>query len=930
MEKRDYSETLNLPQTDFPMRAGLPQREPEQLKQWEEMGIYRLVRAKRQGSPKYILHDGPPYANGNIHMGTAMNKVLKDIIIKYKTMQGYDAPYVPGWDTHGLPIEHQVLKAGIVKRSEVTALEFRRHCREFALRYLDIQREQFKRLGVRGDWDNPYITLKPEFEARQIEVFGQMAQKGYIYKGLKPVHWCPHCETALAEAEIEYQERKSPSIYVRFQVEDAKGKIADADNTWFVIWTTTPWTIPANLAICLHPDFTYIRVATPHHGDLIVAEELLGSVMETFKITGYTKKETYKGRDLEGVICRHPLYDRTSQVVLGEHVTLDAGTGCVHTAPGHGLEDYEVGLKYGLEIFAPMDNKGRFTEEAGRFAGLSYDEGNKAVTQALEDTGALLSFSFIRHPYPHCWRCKNPVLFRATEQWFASIEGFRKEVLEAIKTVRWIPSWGEERINNMIMDRHDWCISRQRVWGVPIPIFYCTKCNKELINEKTIAHVAAIFAKEGSDAWFARTAAELLPAGTTCPACGHTEFRKETDIMDVWFDSGSTHVGVLENHPDLCSPADLYLEGSDQYRGWFQSSLLTSVATRGRAPYRATLTHGWVVDGEGKKMSKSLGNVIAPENIIREYGADILRLWVSSSDFKSDVRISRDILKQLSEIYRKIRNTIRYMLGNCHDFNPARDALPYAELDALDRFALHLLQLLVQKVTAAYEEFDFHVVFHAIHNFCVLDMSNFYLDVLKDRLYTSLRTSCARRSAQTAMYEILVTLIKLIAPVLTFTAEEAWHYLPQKEEESVQLADWPKVKAEYLDEELAAGWQRMLAYREVVTRRLEEARKAKLIGSSLNAALELYPDAEAAAALAPFAGRLAELFIVSACTLHAPGEAPADLPAEKGLAVKVSVAQGEKCERCWMIHPERGSDPEHPTLCPRCSATVRKLEAAAE
>lgn len=926
MEEKDYTRTLNLPQTDFPMRANLPQREPEILARWEAQDIYHKVQKSRRGCAKYVLHDGPPYANGDIHMGTALNKVLKDIIVKHKTMTGYDAPYVPGWDTHGLPIEHQVIKSGKIKRSEVTPLEFRRHCRDYALHYMNVQREQFKRLGVRGDWQDPYLTLKPEFEARQIEVFGQMAEKGYIYKGLKPVHWCPQCETALAEAEIEYQERKSPSIYVRFKVIDAKGKLVEPENVWFVIWTTTPWTIPANLAVCLHPDFNYVRVETSQ-GDLIMAEELLGSVMEAFRMVNYKLKEKYRGADLEGIVCRHPLYeDRESLVILGEHVTLEAGTGCVHTAPGHGQEDYEVALRYGLPVFAPMDHAGRFTGEAGRFAGLRYDEGNKAVTSSLEESGDLLSFSFLTHPYPHCWRCKEPVIFRATEQWFASVEGFRREALKAIEEVRWIPAWGRERIHNMVAERHDWCISRQRVWGVPIPIFYCTGCGKELINKDTIRAVSDLFAKEGSDAWFARPAGEILPDGTACPACGGQEFRKETDIMDVWFDSGSTHAAVLETHPDLVSPADLYLEGSDQYRGWFQSSLLTSVATRGRAPYRATLTHGWVVDGEGKKMSKSLGNVIAPEQIIRQYGADILRLWVSSSDFKSDVRVSQDILKQLAEVYRKIRNTIRYMLGNCYDFHPVRHSVPYVNMDELDRYALHRLQVLTERVSRAYEEFEYHIVFHAIHNFCVVEMSSFYLDVLKDRLYTSLANSAARRSAQTAIYQILTALVKLIAPVLTFTAEEAWEYLPGVAEETVQLAQWPAVNPAYLDEELNARFEKLLKYREVVTRRLEEARKQKLIGSSLGASLELYPDAAAYACLLPFKERLAELFIVSSCTLHGPQSAALDsIAADEGLAVVVNAAPGQKCERCWVIHPAVGEDAGHPTLCPRCSQTVGQV-----
>ncbi|HHU30427.1 MAG: isoleucine--tRNA ligase [Bacillota bacterium] len=926
MGDRDYSQTLNLPKTDFPMRAKLPEREPEILKKWQEEDIYGKARARRRGCQKFILHDGPPYANGDIHLGTAMNKVLKDIIIKHKTMQGYDSPYVPGWDTHGLPIEHQVLKSGKVKRSEVTPLELRRHCREFALHYLDVQRQQFMRLGVRGDWYNPYITLNPEFEAKQIEVFGQMAKKGYIYKGLKSVHWCPQCETALAEAEIEYYNRRSPSIFVRFPVIDGKGKITDIHDTWFVIWTTTPWTIPANLAICLHPEYSYVRVGTPEYGGLILAEELLAEVMEVLEVSSYTLKEKYRGRDLEGVLYKHPLYDRQSPVVLGDHVTLDAGTGCVHTAPGHGQEDYEVGVKYGLEILSPIDHRGCFTEEAGQFAGLHYDEGNKKVTGALDEASALLKLSFIEHSFPHCWRCKKPIIFRATKQWFASVKGFRKETLEAIKQVTWIPAWGEERIRNMVADRQDWCISRQRVWGVPIPIFYCKKCGKELINDDTIRSVAAIFAKEGSDAWFIREASELLPRGTVCPECGHDEFTKETDIMDVWFDSGSTHAAALETHPDLHFPADLYLEGSDQYRGWFQSSLLTAAATRKRAPYKAVLSHGFIVDGEGRKMSKSLGNVIAPEQIIRQNGADILRLWVSSADFKSDVRVSHDILKQLTEVYRKIRNTIRYMLGNCYDFDPNVDELAYEAMDELDRYILHRLQVLVEHASRAYDEYDFHVVFHAIHNFCVIELSNFYFDVIKDRLYTTPAAGKACRSAQTALYEILLTLIRLVAPVLTFTAEEAWSYLPVKEVESVQLADWPQVRREYMDEALAQNWKLLLEYRDVITVRLEEARKEKVIGGSLTAELDLYPDEAAYEALLPFKNRLAELFIVSACTLHRPGDAPAGLKEEKGLAVSVSPAKGQKCERCWIISPSVGSDALHPGLCSRCSEVIGEME----
>ncbi|MCX7842786.1 MAG: isoleucine--tRNA ligase, partial [Clostridia bacterium] len=766
----DYSKTLNLPQTEFPMRANLPQREPEILKKWEEMDIYHKQLKKCQGRPKYILHDGPPYANGGIHLGTTLNKVLKDIVVKYYSMTGFEAPFVPGWDTHGLPIEQRAIKELGLKRHEVGAVKFRQACKGFAMKYLDIQRQSFKRLGVRGDWDNPYITLAPDFEAKQVEVFGEMAKKGYIYKGLRPVYWCPDCETALAEAEIEYAEDKTLSIYVKFPVRDDKGllkaKLGTLDKVYFVIWTTTTWTLPGNLAICLNADFDYavVKAGDEHY---VMAEKLAESVMKTAGIEDWEIAAVFSGSELEGILCSHPFLDRDSVIILGDHVTLEAGTGCVHTAPGHGAEDFHVGQKYKLPVIVPVDDKGYLTKEAGKFSGLYYEKSNAAIIEELKAGNCLLASERIIHQYPHCWRCKEPIIFRATEQWFASIEGFRKEALDAIKSVQWVPGWGEERITSMVRDRGDWCISRQRTWGVPIPIFFCKECGKEIINDDTINAVKNLFMERGADAWFEMEAEEILPESIECD-CGSRRFKKETDIMDVWFDSGSTHAAVLETRDDLRWPADMYLEGSDQHRGWFQSSLLTSVATRGKAPFKTVLTHGYVVDGEGRKMSKSLGNGIDPEDVIKEYGADILRLWVASSDYTTDIRISKDILKQLSEVYRKIRNTARYILGNIYDFNPDRDSVEYEKLGELDRWALMKLAGLIRKVNEAYSTYEFHLMFHAIHNFCVVDMSNLYLDIIKDRLYTSKADSPERRAAQSVMYEILEALVKMLAPVLAF------------------------------------------------------------------------------------------------------------------------------------------------------------------
>lgn len=928
----DYSKTLNLPQTEFAMRANLPQKEPTMLEEWDKKDIYKMALEKNKGKKSFILHDGPPYANGDIHLGHTLNKVLKDIIVRYKTMRGHYSPYVPGWDTHGLPIELQAIKKLGIKVNETDPVKFRGICKEYALSQVERQKEQFKRLGVIGDFENPYLTLTPEFEAKQIEVFGEMAKKGYIYKGLKPVYWCPSCETALAEAEIEYADETSNSIYVKFRVKDDKGLFSNVgvslDNIYYVIWTTTTWTLPANLAICLGPDFEYV-LAKFGEEVYVVAKELLESVKKAANLENEEILATFRGSELDGQVCFHPFIDRDSLVINGEHVTLESGTGCVHTAPGHGQEDFEIGKKYNLDVLNPVDARGRFTEKAGKYQGLSYKEGNKAILADLKESNMLLAEERITHSYPHCWRCKNPIIFRATEQWFASIDGFRKEAVDAVKDVEWIPGWGEERIASMVQDRGDWCISRQRIWGVPIPIFYCEDCGKELITEETIAKIVEIFKEKGSDAWFEMDAKDLLPEGIKCE-CGGTAFRKEKDIMDVWFDSGSSHAGVLETREDLSWPADLYLEGNDQYRGWFQSSLLTAVATRGKAPYRTVITHGMVVDGEGKKMSKSLGNGIDPMDVIKEYGADILRLWVSSADYKSDVRISKDILKQLSEVYRKIRNTARYMIGNLYDFDPNKDMVNYEDMNELDKWALLKLQHLTKEVTEAYENYEFHVLYHAIHNFCVVDMSNFYLDIIKDRLYTEKPESKERRAAQTVMYKTLTALVKMIAPVLSFTADEIWKYMPHTADEtleSVLLSDWPQVLEEYVDAELEKRWDNILEIRGEVSKALELARNNKVIGHSLNAKVEIYAEGETYKFLNEVRDFLQTVFIVSMVELNEGIKDGVEYTyrseENKELAVVVSVAPGEKCERCWVYSETVGKDSEHPTLCSRCVGVLK-------
>ena len=893
----DYSKTLNLPETEFPMRGNLPKREPEFLKFWEENKIYEKKQKLHEGHTKWVLHDGPPYANGHIHMGHALNKVLKDIIIKYKYAKGYDTPYIPGWDTHGMPIEHACLNAMGVDRHSMTALDLRAKCDAYAHEFVDIQREEFKRLGVLGDWDHPYLTLQHSFEAEQIRVFGAMANKGYIYKGLKPVYWCPHCETALAEAEIEYADQKTPTIYVKFPLTKDNGKTPEGVNgrpVYVVIWTTTPWTIPGNMAVTLHPDFEYSFV---ENGDevLFMASELVNNVAAEAGLTLGNVLGTVKGREMEFAECEHPFPEynhRKSMICLADYVDLETGTGCVHTAGGHGDVDYLTCLKYNVPIVCPVDEQGKMTEEAGeRFKGLFVFDANVPILKYLAELGFLLGKKNIHHQYAHCWRCKNPIIYRATEQWFASVDGFRDAALHAIHNeVKWIPAWGEPRIHNMV----------------------------------AIEKIANIFEEEGSDAWWKYEADQLLPEGTKCPKCGHTHFRKEKDIMDVWFDSGSSHMGVMTKRPELEWPCAMYLEGSDQHRGWFQSSLLTSVAVTGHAPYHSVLTHGYVVDGEGRKMSKSVGNVIAPQDIIKQYGADIVRLWVASADYKQDIRISKEILKQLSDAYRKIRNTIRYIMGNTNDFDYATDKVAFADMQELDQWALMRLQQLKKEVEAAYEAYDFHVLFHAVHNFCTVEMSSFYLDIIKDRLYVSRPDDPARRSAQTAMYEILNDLIVMLSPVLSFTMEEVWQFMkkPANAPESVQMLPWPEVKTEYIDEALETKYDNFIAIRSEVTKVLEGHRQNKTIGNSLEAKVVLYAEGEALEILKSVEKDLPTLIIVSQVEVHKGAAEGEEATGRNDLKVTVKPADGHKCERCWTYSESVGQNAAHPDLCDRCAAVV--------
>lgn len=932
MSDKDYGATLNLPKTSFQMKANLPNKEPKFIKMWQEQEIY--FKGIDKDKPSFILHDGPPYANGEIHIGHALNKILKDIILKYKRLRGYNAPYIPGWDTHGLPIELKVTEKLGSKAKEMTPAEIRELCAEYAKKWVGIQREGFVRLGVLGDWENPYLTLKPEYEAKQLEVFGELYENGYIFKGLKPIYWSPVTETALAEAEIEYKNVSSPSIYVKMKAnQDLLDRIGMTEETWVVIWTTTPWTLPANVAISLNPDFEY-GVYKTEKGNLILGKDLAEQAFSAMEIENYELIKEFVGRDIERTTYQHPFLDRTGLVILGTHVTADAGTGCVHTAPGHGQDDYVVGTRYGLSVISPINHKGVLTEDAGQFAGLFYAKANKEICAYLEETGDLLKLKMIEHSYPHDWRSKTPVIFRATEQWFVNVEGsdIRERALKALDDVTFIPAWGRNRIGSMLETRPDWCISRQRVWGVPIPVFYNVATGKEIFNRDILNRIIEIVKKEGTIAWVKYSAEELIGEELLEKYnLKGVELRKETNIMDVWFDSGVSHRAVLETRGDLLHrPADLYLEGSDQHRGWFQTSLLTSIGSTHDAPFKNILTHGFVNDGEGKKMSKSVGNTVVPADVIKVYGADILRLWCASVDYREDVKISDNILKQMAEAYRRVRNTARYILGNSNDFNPNTDKVPYEQLMEIDKWALHKLEVLKRKVTENYDKYEFYNLFQDIHYFAGVDMSAFYLDIIKDRLYTEGTNSIERRSAQTVMTEILVTLTKMIAPILSFTAEEIWETLPEvlKDKESVLLTDWYKENDEYLNPEIENKWVEIIKVRREANKSLEKARQGKdrIIGNSLDAKVMLHStDAEIQKFLVENREKLELALIVSEIEIvenidetFTKGEEATDL------YIKVLHAEGEKCERCWKYSKELGKDPEHPTLCPRCASVLKK------
>ncbi|HCT9619091.1 TPA: isoleucine--tRNA ligase [Enterococcus faecalis] len=919
-------ETLQLGKTAFPMRGNLPNREAEWQKDWEKKGLYEQRQKLNEGKPTFVLHDGPPYANGNIHLGHSLNKISKDIIIRSKSMSGFRSPYVPGWDTHGLPIE-QVLTNKGVKRKEMTVAEYREKCKEYALSQVDKQRNDFKRLGVSGDWEHPYITLDPEYEAAEIRVFGKMAEKGYIYKGLKPIYWSPSSESSLAEAEIEYKDVKSPSIYVAFNVADGKGLL---DNeTAFVIWTTTPWTLPANLGISVNPDFTYVEVKADGR-KFVIAKDLLTTVKEAIGWEEVEVLREFSGEKLDRMTAQHPFYDRTSLVMLGDHVTLYAGTGLVHTAPGHGEDDYIVSRKYDLPVISPVDSRGVFTDEAPGFEGIFYDKANPMITELLEEKGALLKLDFFTHSYPHDWRTKKPVIYRATPQWFASISKFRQDILDEVEKVDWLIPWGKTRLYNMIRDRGDWVISRQRAWGVPLPIFYAEN-GEAIITPETIEHVANLFAEHGSNIWFMREAKELLPAGFTHPGSPNGEFTKETDIMDVWFDSGSSHEGVLREREELTFPADMYLEGSDQYRGWFNSSITTSVAINGVAPYKSIISQGMVLDGEGRKMSKSLGNTILPEKVINQMGADILRLWVSSVDAEADVRVSMDILNQVSEVYRKIRNTMRFLLANTSDFNPAEHTVAYADLRSVDKYMTVRLNQVIQEIREnGYEKYNFMHIYRTVMNFLTVDLSSFYLDFAKDVVYIEAENDYQRRCMQTVFYQTLVSLTKLLTPIIPHTAEEIWSFL-QEEEEYVQLAEFPGYETFTNEEELMDTWAAFMDFRDNVLKALEEARHSKLIGKSLEAKVTVYPNEQIRQLMTAVDADIAQLLIVSDFEVSKE-VAPSEAVQFEDMAILVEKAEGETCDRCRSVRQDVGSDEKLPTLCGRCAHIVEENypEAVAE
>ncbi len=929
----DYKETLNLPKTQFPMKAGLPKREPDILNKWESQNLYKNILDASFGREKYILHDGPPYANGHIHLGTALNKILKDMIVKSKFMAGFDSDYVPGWDCHGLPIEHQVDKELGAKKLRMSSVEIRRHCRIYAEKFINVQREEFRRLGVFGEWEDPYLTMNYRYQATIVRELGKFFANGSVYRGKKPVYWCASCVTALAEAEVEYADSSAPSIYVKFPaIDDFSTRIPElkGKNVSVVIWTTTPWTIPANLAVAVHPDESYAAVEA---GDevLILAERLVPINMESFGIANYRVIATFRGSVLEGLKCQHPIYDRESVIILAPFVTLDTGTGCVHIAPGHGQEDYEVGLKYNLEVFAPVDDHGVFTDEAEFFAGKFVFDANEDVIRKLKEVGALLASETMEHSYPHCWRCKRPVIFRATHQWFISMErtGLRNNALKAIDTVAWIPRWGRDRIYGMIQHRPDWCISRQRSWGVPITAMRCSDCDEIIAPPDLFETAARMFEEKGADVWFEAEVADFAPQGLTCPSCKGSSIVKETDILDVWFDSGVSWAAVCEQRKGLVYPCQLYLEGSDQHRGWFHSALLTSVGTRQRAPYASVLTHGFVVDGQGKKMSKSLGNVIQPQEMINKYGADILRLWVSAEDYRDDIRISREILERLSEAYRRIRNTCRFLLGNLSDFSPQEHLIEPSQMRELDRFALEVLNRIIRRVRTAYEDFEFHVVFHTLYNYCTVDLSSLYLDILKDRLYVEKTDGALRRSAQTALYYILSALVRLMAPILSFTSEEVWSLFGEESGGpwSVHLSSFPDpIPAVEMTDAEKGRWEKMLALRQEVSKALENARAEKLIGSSLEAKVLIEAPQEVTAAISEMEDAkgffiVSQLEVRTVAGSNPEAEADGTLPQAR---ITVSRSEGDKCPRCWTWTPDVGSAKDYPEVCSRCAGVLRE------
>ncbi|NIM06251.1 MAG: isoleucine--tRNA ligase [Armatimonadetes bacterium] len=914
----DYRKTLNLPKTDFPMKANLPKLEPGIQGFWKDIDIYRLVSERQAGKPKYILHDGPPFSNGDIHLGHALNKILKDIVVKHKTMQGFDVPFVPGWDNHGLPTEMLAIKTFNLDRHQIPAMELRRKCAETASHFVDVQREQFLRLGVRGNWEHPYLTMDPTYEAVVLDIFAKMVEKGLVYRGLKPVHWCPSCETALAEAEIEYAPHTSPSIYVRFPLLSLPEGVfpeAEALPTSVMIWTTTPWTLPANVAVALHPQFEYVLVKAGEE-QFILAKELLKQTAQDLNLKDAEIVASAPGTKLERGLCRHPFLEREVPLVLAEYVTLEQGTGCVHTAPGHGLEDFETGRKYDLPTVQPLDSRGIFGPEGGKFEGMFCSDADSKILEELRERKALLAAADVEHSYPHCWRCKGPVIFRATKQWFIAVGKLGKEALNAVEQTTWVPRWGEERLRSLTETRPDWCISRQRTWGIPIPTFYCEGCEAELLRADIVTHVRDLVAEHGSNVWFERDAAGLLPSGTTCEKCGCTEFAKEQDIFDVWFESGSSHAAVLETRKELCWPADLYLEGTDQYRGWFQMSLWNSLGGRDEKPYRTVLCHGFFLDETGGKMSKSLGNIISPEDICQRHGADLLRLWVSYVDFKSDMPMSENIFSQVEEGYRRLRNTLRFLLANLHDFDPAKDIVPLEKMEEIDRWILHRLSEVGGRVNSAYEGFEFHRVYYALHGFCAVDLSQIYLDSRKDCLYTFAADNPMRRSAQTALYHLAHALVRLAAPILSHTCEEAWEQLANKESlpESVQLAEWPNLSC-WADEELGKKWDSLLEIREQVGRALEKAKTEGLIGQPLEAKVVLKPTPEEQELLKSLGEEgLAAFFVVSQVSIEENGAG----------GVQVARVKGEKCARCWLRLPSVGKNDAHPTLCHRCLEVIEK------